>query len=99
VWGAKGPDEFDCSGLVQWSYQQAGKSLPSSTRSQVSAGTSVSEDELKPGDVIFYYSSASHNGIYIGGGKVVHAPTEGQDVKVENYQDIGEVHSIRRMAG
>lgn len=99
VWGAKGPDEFDCSGLVQWSYQQAGKSLPSSTRSQVSAGTSVSEDELKPGDVIFYYSTASHNGIYIGGGKVVHAPTEGQDVKVENYQDIGEVHSIRRMAG
>lgn len=99
VWGAKGPDEFDCSGLVQWSYQRAGKFLPSSTRSQVSTGTSVSEGELEPGDVIFFYSSASHNGIYIGGGKVVHAPTEGQDVKVENYQYIGDVHSIRRMAG
>ncbi|TDD90112.1 NlpC/P60 family protein [Saccharopolyspora karakumensis] len=99
VWGAKGPEEFDCSGLVQWSYEQAGKSLPSSTRTQVSTGTSVSEGQLRPGDVIFYYDSASHNGIYIGGGKVVHAPTEGQDVKVEDYRDIGDVHSIRRMVG
>lgn len=99
VWGAKGPNQFDCSGLVQWSYQQAGTSVSASTRSQVTEGTAVSENELKPGDVIFFYSSASHNGIYIGDGKVVHAPTEGQNVKVEEYNYIGDVHSIRRIAG
>lgn len=99
VWGAKGPDSFDCSGLVQWAYQQAGVSLPASTQSQVSEGTEVSESELQPGDVMFFYSSASHNGIYIGNGQIVHSPQTGQDVKVEEYQYIGDVHSIRRMAG
>lgn len=99
VYGAKGPNKFDCSGLVQWAYEQAGVSLPASTQSQKNAGKSVSQSELKPGDVIFFYSSASHDGIYIGGGKVVHAPTEGQDVKVEDYKDIGDVNRIRRYAG
>ncbi|MHA6803497.1 C40 family peptidase [Salinifilum ghardaiensis] len=99
VWGAKGPDQFDCSGLVQWSYEQAGVDLPASTRSQVNAGRSVSQGGIKPGDVIFYYSSASHNAIYIGNGQAVHAPTEGEDVKVDDYQDIGDVHSIRRVVG
>ncbi|NYH79239.1 cell wall-associated NlpC family hydrolase [Actinopolyspora biskrensis] len=99
VWGAKGPNRFDCSGLVQWSYEQAGISLPASTRTQIDEGRSVSTSQLRPGDVVFYYSSASHNGLYIGNGKVVHAPTEGQDVKVENYRDIGDVHSVRRMVG
>lgn len=99
VYGAKGPSQFDCSGLVQWSYEQAGLSLPASTKTQVQEGQSVSESELKPGDVVFFYSPISHNGIYIGGGNVVHAPTEGQDVKVESYKDIGDVNTIRRFAG
>lgn len=99
VWGAKGPNQFDCSGLVQWSYGQAGISLPASTRTQINEGRAVSTSQLRPGDVVFYYSSASHNGLYIGNGKLVHAPTEGQDVKVENYRDIGDVHSVRRMVG
>ena len=62
-------------------------------------GRKVSESDLRPGDVIFYYDSASHDAIYIGGGKVVHAPTEGQDVKVENYEVIGDIHSVRRIVG
>ncbi|MBA8824485.1 cell wall-associated NlpC family hydrolase [Saccharopolyspora lacisalsi] len=99
VYGAKGPDQFDCSGLVHWAYEQAGVSLPGSTQTQVEKGQSVSRSELKPGDVIFYYSSSSHNGIYIGGGKVVHAPTQGQNVKVEDYKDIGDINRIRRYAG
>ncbi|WP_338596824.1 NlpC/P60 family protein [Saccharopolyspora sp. SCSIO 74807] len=99
VYGAKGPSQFDCSGLVQWSYKQAGLSLPASTKTQATEGQSVSESELKPGDVIFFYSPISHNGIYIGGGNVVHAPTEGQDVKVESYKEIGDVNTIRRFAG
>ncbi|WP_460963363.1 C40 family peptidase [Parasphingorhabdus pacifica] len=99
VFGAKGPSSFDCSGLVQWSYEQAGVDLPASTKTQVKAGRGVSRSQLRPGDVVFYYSSASHNGIYIGGGNVVHAPTEGQDVKVESIDDIGDINSIRRYAG
>ncbi|MGJ7909143.1 NlpC/P60 family protein [Actinopolyspora sp. H202] len=99
VWGAKGPNSFDCSGLVQWSYAQAGVDLPASTRTQIDAGRAVDLDRMKPGDVVFYYDSASHNGLYIGGGEVVHAPTTGQTVKVEHYTDIGDVHSVRRMVG
>jgi cell wall-associated NlpC family hydrolase len=96
AWGAKGPSKFDCSGLVQYAYQRAGIHLPSGTKAQRSAGKAVSQSRLKPGDVIFFYRSASHVGIYVGGDKVVHAPTEGQVVKVENYKSIGPVNTIRR---
>jgi cell wall-associated NlpC family hydrolase len=98
AWGAKGPSSFDCSGLVQYAFEQAGVSLPSGTKAQMTAGTSASESDLKPGDVIFFFSSGSHTGIYIGGGKIVHAPSEGQDVKVENYKYIGPVKAVRRYA-
>ncbi|QGK68309.1 glycoside hydrolase [Allosaccharopolyspora coralli] len=99
VFGAKGPSQFDCSGLVQYAYEQAGVELPGSTKSQISEGEQVSQSEMKPGDVIFFYSSGSHNGIYIGGGKMVHAPTEGQTVTVEEVKYMGEVNSVRRFAG
>ncbi|PTR32132.1 cell wall-associated NlpC family hydrolase [Rhodococcus sp. OK519] len=81
VWGATGPSSFDCSGLIQWSYKQAGKSVPRTSYDQVSGGTSVSKSNLQPGDVVAFYG-AEHVGIYIGGGSVVHAPTEGDVVKV-----------------
>ena len=96
VFGAKGPDEFDCSGLVQWSFKQAGVDLPSSTKSQGSQGKEVSRSSIKPGDVVFFYSSASHNGIYIGNGKIVHAPTEGQTVTTEEMDYMGDINTIRR---
>lgn len=96
VFGAKGPSQFDCSGLVQWSFEQAGVELPASTQSQISEGQEVSQSEMKPGDVIFFYSSGSHNGIYIGNGQIVHAPTEGQDVTVEEVAYMGDVNSVRR---
>lgn len=99
VYGAKGPSQFDCSGLVQYAYKQAGVDLPGSTRSQVSVGRSVSQSEMKPGDIIFFYSSASHDGIYIGNGKMVHAPTEGQTVSVEEVEYMGDINSVRRVAG
>ena len=98
VFGAKGPEQFDCSGLVQWAFRQAGVSLPSSTKSQISEGEEVSQSNMKPGDVIFFYSSGSHDGIYIGGGKMVHAPTEGQDVTVEVVEYMGEINTVRRFA-
>ncbi|QCQ91560.1 C40 family peptidase [Rhodococcus sp. SGAir0479] len=81
VWGATGPSSFDCSGLVQWAYKQAGKSIPRTSYDQVGGGSSVSRGNLQPGDVVAFYGG-EHVGIYIGGGNVVHAPTEGENVKV-----------------
>ncbi|MGW4350844.1 C40 family peptidase [Nocardia sp. NPDC004582] len=81
VYGAAGPNAFDCSGLVQWSYAQAGVSLPRTSYEQASAGSPVSYDALEPGDVVSFYGGG-HSGIYIGDGNVVHASTSGQPVKV-----------------
>ncbi|MDV7197982.1 C40 family peptidase [Rhodococcus kroppenstedtii] len=81
VWGAAGPNAFDCSGLVKWAYQQAGIELPRTSYDQAAVGTPVSQDALQPGDVISFYGG-SHSGIYVGNGNVVHASTESQPVKV-----------------
>ncbi|QBJ98502.1 NlpC/P60 family protein [Rhodococcus sp. ABRD24] len=81
VWGATGPNSFDCSGLVQWAYKQAGKSVPRTSYDQAASGTPVAKSNLQPGDVVAFYG-ADHVGIYIGNGSVVHAPTEGENVKV-----------------
>ncbi|WP_067565078.1 C40 family peptidase [Nocardia acidivorans] len=81
VYGAAGPNAFDCSGLVQWSYAQAGISLPRTSYEQLNAGAPISEDALEPGDVVSFYGG-SHSGIYVGDGNVVHASTAGQPVKV-----------------
>lgn len=81
VYGAAGPDAFDCSGLVQWAYKQAGISLPRTSYDQASAGAPVSFDNLQVGDVISFYGG-SHSGIYAGNGNVIHASTAGQPVKI-----------------
>lgn len=85
-WGATGPDAFDCSGLMVWAFDQVGIDLPrtSSAQSQMD-GTPVSKSQLKPGDLVFFYSPVSHVGIYAGNGKVLHASTSGEPVK---YSDI-----------
>ncbi len=99
VWGAKGPSTFDCSGLTYWAYQKAGVTIGGSTKTQVGEGRSVSASDLKPGDLIFFYSPVSHVAMYIGNGKAVHAPTEGDVVKVADYKKIGPITAIRRIAG
>lgn len=81
VYGASGPDAFDCSGLIQWAYKQAGLNLPRTSYDQASAGTAVSQSDLRPGDVISFYGG-SHSGIYAGNGNVIHASTAGQPVKL-----------------
>ena len=73
VYGAEGPDTFDCSGLTMMAWAQAGVALPHSSSAQMSSGTPVSVSELQPGDLVFYYSPVSHVGIYVGGGTLVHA--------------------------
>jgi cell wall-associated NlpC family hydrolase len=86
VWGATGPSQFDCSGLMQWAYNQAGISLPRSAAQQATFGTAVSRSQLQPGDLVFYYSPVSHVGMYLGDGKMVHAPTSGDVVKISPLQ-------------
>jgi peptidoglycan DL-endopeptidase CwlO len=82
VWGAEGPDGFDCSGLTLMAWRQAGVSLPHSSSMQMSSGTPVSQSQLQPGDLIFYYSPVSHVAIYIGGGKIVHAANPSTGVEI-----------------
>jgi len=97
VWGASGPDAFDCSGLMQYAYSAAGVSLPHSSASQSRMGTPVSRDQLQPGDLVFFYSPVSHVGMYIGNGQMVHASTSGQPVKVASLDSMGSYNSARRI--
>jgi cell wall-associated NlpC family hydrolase len=82
VWGAAGPNAFDCSGLVQAAYRSAGISLPRTTYAQINAGRRVSRSELRPGDLVFFYSGISHVGIYVGNGQIIHAPNPSAPVRL-----------------
>ncbi|WP_236950086.1 peptidoglycan hydrolase RipC [Mycobacterium sp. MS1601] len=95
-WGGSGPGQFDCSGLVMWSFQQAGMSLPHSSQALAAGGQPVSRDQLQPGDVVNFYSDASHTGIYVGNGMVVHASTYGVPVKVVPLDGAGPFYNARR---
>jgi cell wall-associated NlpC family hydrolase len=99
VYGAGGPDAFDCSGLTSFAYRAAGVSLPHSSRSQSQMGRPVSRGELQPGDLVFFYSPVSHVGMYIGNGQMVHASTSSQPVKVASLDSMGSYNSARRIAG
>jgi cell wall-associated NlpC family hydrolase len=83
VWGAVGPNSFDCSGLVVWAYAQEGISLPHYTGDLWNSGMHVSRDQLQPGDLVFFFADISHVGIYIGNGLMVDAPSTGQVVQVQ----------------
>ena len=80
VMGTTGPSTFDCSGLMYAAYKQVGISLPRTSQTQFSAGTSVSKGDLQPGDLVFYYGGITHVGMYIGNGKIVHAANRGSGV-------------------
>jgi cell wall-associated NlpC family hydrolase len=82
VWAAAGPSEFDCSGLVVWAFAQEGISLPHYTGDLWNLGMHVSESDLQPGDLVFFFGE-DHVGIYIGDGLMVDAPAPGQDVMVQ----------------
>jgi cell wall-associated NlpC family hydrolase len=89
VFGAAGLVTWDCSGLTMRSYQAAGVSLPHSSAAQSRMGKKVSLNSLKPGDLLFYGRPVSHVGIYLGGGKMVHAPRSGSRVKVTTSGSLG----------
>ncbi len=82
VWAAAGPTRWDCSGLTKRAFQQAGVSLPHSSRVQVRYGKSIPYRSVKPGDLLFFGRPISHVSIYVGGGKMVQAPRPGKRVEV-----------------
>jgi cell wall-associated NlpC family hydrolase len=94
-WGGSGPNAFDCSGLVMWAFQQAGVSLPHSSQALARGGQPVDMSHIQPGDVVNYYSDASHSAIYIGDGMMVHASTYGTPVRVAPVNNA-PIYNIRR---
>jgi cell wall-associated NlpC family hydrolase len=96
VWGATGPSTFDCSGLTQYAYKAAGISLPRTSQAQSTTGMAVSRSQLQPGDLVFYGSPVHHVGIYLGDGKMVHAPDTGDVVKISPLQN--DYSGARRVA-
>ncbi|MBY8880413.1 C40 family peptidase [Actinacidiphila acidipaludis] len=82
VSGGTGPNAYDCSGLTQAAYRAAGVTIGRTTWDQVKDGVAVSESDLQPGDLVFFYSGISHVGIYLGNGQVVHAPHTGATVEI-----------------
>jgi peptidoglycan DL-endopeptidase CwlO len=95
VWGADGPNAFDCSGLMKWAFEQVGKDLPRSSSAQSQVGTPVSKSDLQPGDVVFFYSPVSHVGIYAGNGKILHASEPGEPVKYSDMDHMPFHNAIR----
>lgn len=93
VWGAAGPDAFDCSGLTMMAWRAAGVSLPHNAAEQYHAIKHISRSELVPGDLVFY-NGLGHVGIYIGNNQMIAAPTEGEKVKI---QSVGNPTLIRRV--
>jgi cell wall-associated NlpC family hydrolase len=83
VWGGASPSGFDCSGLVMYAYAQVGISLPHSSYAMANMGSYVPEDQLQPGDLVFF-DADGHVGMYIGGGEYVNAPYTGAVVRVES---------------
>lgn len=98
VWGAIGPNAFDCSGFTAYVYRHFGISLPHYTGSQIGIGQAVSRTNLSPGDLVFFntYGSISHVGIYIGGGSFIHAGNSRTGVIISS---MSEGYYAARFAG
>ena len=98
VYGAAGPDSFDCSGLTMYAWSAAGVALPHSSSMQSTVGTPVSYSDLQPGDLVFFYSPISHVAMYIGNGLIVSAPHTGDVVKVVALAYMPDYAGARRIA-
>ncbi|MFC0526546.1 C40 family peptidase [Phytohabitans kaempferiae] len=93
--GAGGPDAYDCSGLTSAAWSRAGVTLPHNARRQQRAVQRVDRSDLRPGDLVFYYRNVRHVGMYVGSGKIIHAPQHGEPVRIDNV-DYQPVHSFGR---
>ncbi|WP_354639743.1 C40 family peptidase [Kitasatospora camelliae] len=95
VFGSTGPRTFDCSGLMYWSWRQAGVTLPRTSQAQASAGRRISLAEARPGDLVIFYRDMHHVGMYAGGGVVVHAPYPGARVRYESVNAMPVTGVVR----
>ena len=87
VWGAVGPNTFDCSGLTSWVYKQMGISIPRTSLAQSNSGKAVSKSDLQVGDLVFFKTTSApvgHVGIYVGNGQFIHAPNKSKPVKYDS---------------
>ncbi len=98
VHGANGPDAWDCSSLIQAAYRSANVSIGRTSYDQAKAGRAVSRGEVRPGDIIVYYSGQSHVAMAVDSVRAVHASTEGVPVKIADIDSIGPISVIRRIA-
>jgi peptidoglycan DL-endopeptidase CwlO len=98
VWGAAGPGDFDCSGLVVWAFAQEGIALPHYTGDLWNSGMHVARNDLEPGDLVFFFADISHVGIYIGNGLMVDAPDFGETVQVQPVWGGGAYDGAVRIA-
>ncbi|WNM34588.1 NlpC/P60 family protein [Streptomyces sp. Li-HN-5-11] len=96
VWGANGPSGFDCSGLMQWAYAQAGVHLPRTSQEQRYAGRQIPLSQARPGDLVVYRSDGGHVAMYMGHGRVIHAPYPGAPVRYDPV-NMMPVSSVTRV--
>ncbi|MFF0409989.1 NlpC/P60 family protein [Kitasatospora sp. NPDC004745] len=95
VYGSTGPRAFDCSGLMYYSWRQAGVTLPRTSQAQAYAGQRVSLSEARPGDLVIFYRDMHHVGMYAGGGVIVHAPYPGAKVRYESVNAMPVAGVVR----
>jgi cell wall-associated NlpC family hydrolase len=100
VWGATGPDSYDCSSLTQAAWKAAGVTLPRAAHRQALAGTPVTLAGLEPGDLVLFFDDDRHVGLHVGDGMMVHAPGPGSSITEESIYGAGEaaIHRIIRPA-
>ncbi|MFC9158769.1 C40 family peptidase [Streptomyces bauhiniae] len=100
VWGATGPDSFDCSSLTQGAWRTAGVELPRAAHEQASAGTEVALAAALPGDLVLFFEDDRHVGLYVGNGTMIHAPGPGATIREESVYGAGEaaIHRVVRPA-
>ncbi|MEV6178524.1 NlpC/P60 family protein [Streptomyces sp. NPDC052016] len=96
VYGASGPNSFDCSGLTSWAFAQAGVGIPRTSQAQANAGTRIySQSDLKVGDLVIFYGDLHHVGFYAGNGQVLHAPRSGTVVRYESINNMPFQFGVR----
>ncbi|MEU9774983.1 NlpC/P60 family protein [Streptomyces sp. NPDC047968] len=95
VWGATGPGAYDCSGLTQAAWRSAGVALPRTTYTQIEAGRRVARSQLAPGDLVFFYPGITHVGLYIGDGRMIHAPRPGSPVRIAGIDEMPFAGAVR----
>ncbi|MFJ5830229.1 NlpC/P60 family protein [Streptomyces sp. NPDC093089] len=98
VSGAEGPSAYDCSGLTQWAYGQAGVDLTRTTYTQQNDGVKIGRSQLKPGDLVFF-NGLSHVGLYAGNNTILHAPKPGAVVRYESMNYMGTFQFGVRIGG